>query len=116
MDDIRVKGIGKSFDALRETAHSEHDKMLEAHKGKLPRASKALKQATHRSVYFEQTGRNDVPIVRLRDVEAGSGLSGPIILVDETQTIVVEPECEAHFCSRTVVLNILYDKSQAAVA
>ena len=113
VDDIRVKGIGKSFDVVQESVHSEHARLA---KEGFPVAASALQKASKRSVYFEQTGRIDIPIVRLSDVEAGQGLRGPVILVDETQTILVEPECEAHVCTNTVVVQVLYEGDASLVA
>lgn len=116
VDDIRVRGIGKSFDVLNESTHSEHARLLSEHHGVLPKAADALQQATQRSVYFEQTGRIPIPIVRLSAIRPGQGIRGPAILVDETQTIVVEPECEAHCTSNTVILQILYKGQKWSVA
>lgn len=115
VDDIRVRGIGKSFDALKESAHSEHARLRKEHNDGFPLAKSALEKATKRQVYFEGPGRIEIPIVRLSDVETGQGVKGPAVLVDETQTIVVEPDCEAHFCSSTVVLSILYDGEKGFV-
>ncbi|MCO5549739.1 hypothetical protein L7F22_003212 [Adiantum nelumboides] len=115
VDDIRVRGIGKSFDTLKETAHSEHDRLRKEQKDTFPSAKEAIEKATKRKVYFEGPGRIEVPIIRLHDTKTGQGIKGPAILVDETQTIVVEPECEAHFCSNTVLLSILYEGDKGLV-
>lgn len=113
VDDIRVRGIGKSFDVTQESAHSEHARWMEE-KGGFTEAKSALEKATTKSVYFDKAGRIDIPIVRLKEVQPGQGLRGPVILVDETQTILVEPDCEAHVGSHTVIIQILYegDKSE----
>lgn len=112
VDDIRVKGIGKSFDVLQESVHSEHAKLS---KDGFKKASSALEKASKKSVYFEQTGRIDIPIVRLKEMKPGHGVQGPAVLVDETQTILVEPECEAHICQNTVVIQILYEGDKGVV-
>lgn len=115
VDDIRIRGIGKSFDTLKETAHSEHARLLKEQDGKFVQASDALEKATKRKVYFDGHGRLEISIVRLSDLKIGQGVRGPAILVDETQTILVEPDCEAHVCSSTLVLNILYEGEEGLV-
>ena len=47
-------------------------------------------------------------IVRLRDLERFEKVDGPAILIDETQTILVEPDCEARMLSQAVLLDIHY--------
>jgi 5-oxoprolinase (ATP-hydrolysing) len=113
VDDIRVKGIGKSFDTLQESVHSEHARLS---KNKFKKPTSALEKAVKRSVYFDQTGRVDIPIIKIKDVKAGEGVAGPAILVDETQTILIEPECEAHVCQNTVVLQILYEGDESLLS
>jgi len=113
VDDIRVKGIGKSFDSVQESVHSEHARLA---KSKFKKAIKALEKASQKSVYFEGSGRLDIPIIRLKEIEAGQGVKGPAVLVDETQTILIEPDCEAHICQNTVVIQILYEGDQSLLA
>ncbi|UZJ57525.1 hypothetical protein CBS101457_006845 [Exobasidium rhododendri] len=112
VDDIRVKGIGRSFDIKQESVHSEHAKLA---KDKFKAATSVLEKASKKSVYFEKTGRIDVPIVKLKELEAGAGIRGPAVLVDETQTILIEPDCEAHICQNTVVIKILYEADESLI-
>lgn len=107
MDDIRVKGIGRSFDALGDSVHVEHARIEKEQGGFKP--AKAVDSAERRSVYFDGHGRVDTPVIRLRDLEVGEAVMGPAICIDETQTILVEPKCEARATSKCIVLNIMYD-------
>ncbi|KAK0564876.1 hypothetical protein OC861_004053 [Tilletia horrida] len=104
IDDVRVKGIGKSYDSLGETVHAEH-KRLDKDQGGF-KESAAVQAAEKRPVYFVDQGRVDTPIVKLEDVKVGEKVVGPAICIDETQTILVEPGCEAHMTSNCVWIEI----------
>ena len=99
VDDVRVRGIGKSFEALDKTV----DQQLKEIKPKdVKFGDKEYKRAT---VYFEG-GRKDTPIYKLEDVEVGDKIQGPAILADGTQTIVVTPGASALIIETHVVINI----------
>lgn len=85
VDDIRVRGIGKSFIDLGPSVFEQADK-LDFNPVK---ASKA-KQNT--SVYFEETGRMDVPVFEIEDLSEGDLVVGPALIIDKTQTIIVDPD------------------------
>jgi 5-oxoprolinase (ATP-hydrolysing) len=99
IDDVRVRGIGKSFVGLDRTI----DQQLKDIKLRdLKPGSKAYKQA---KVYFKG-GRQDTPIYKLEDLELGDRIQGPAILADGTQTIVVTPGAAALIIETHVVINI----------
>ncbi|CDR88707.1 related to 5-oxoprolinase [Sporisorium scitamineum] len=106
VDDIRVKGVGKSFDSLGQTVLAEYRDLFGQGKGKS--ANEVEKLAT-RKVYFDQQGRLDTPVIKLDQLQHGTTIKGPAILVDQTQTILVEPQCEAHLTSQAVLIDVLYD-------
>lgn len=109
VDDVRVKAVGRTFDSLGPSVLGEHAKQVAA-KGKDAFATaKALDSAPRRDVYFDGLGRVPTAIVRLRDLACFEQVEGPAILIDETQTILVEPKCEARILSQAVLLNILYE-------
>lgn len=108
VDDVRVKGIGRSFDKLSESVHSEH-KRLSSRSGGFTKASiLSNPSCPRREVYFENAGRLPTPVVKLDQIKVGEKVEGPAILIDETQTILVEPQCEARICSESVLIAILY--------
>ncbi|SNX85842.1 related to 5-oxoprolinase [Melanopsichium pennsylvanicum] len=112
VDDIRVRGVGKSFDSLGKTVLQEYrdlfqDQPQHNHKSNTD-VSKVEKLAT-RDVYFDAQGRLQTPIIHLNNLKPGSNVEGPIILVDETQTILIEPNCTAALTSQAVVIDILYE-------
>lgn len=102
VDDIRVKGIGKSFDSLGES-------VLQQHRTLFPTTSNArpLETLNTRKVYFEG-GRLDTPIIQLDPAGEPQSVAGPAILVDQTQTILVEPDCIADLTPTAIVIRILY--------
>ncbi|WFD29420.1 5-oxoprolinase (ATP-hydrolyzing) [Malassezia sp. CBS 17886] len=112
VDDVRVKGTGRSFDALPPSVLAAHATRLHdaesAGEDAFPRA-RAAESAARRPVYFGDEGRLQTAIVRLCDIEHFKSIPGPAILIDETQTILVEPKCEARILPDAVLLSIGYD-------
>jgi len=99
VDDVRVRGIGKSFEGLEKTV----DQQLKDIKPKDVRSGG--KEYKRSKVYFEG-GRKDTPIYKLEDLEVGDRIQGPAILADGTQTIVVTPGASALIIETHVVINI----------
>lgn len=104
VDDVRVRGIGKSFSGLEKTV----DQQLKEIKAKAVDKSKAHSQA---DIYFDG-GRLDTSIFKLGDLAVGDKLQGPAILVDGTQTLVVPPGSSALVIETHVVINIGDESSQ----
>ena len=100
VDDVRVRGIGKSFAGLGKTVDQQlreikpHDVI-----------SGGAKEYKRTKVYFDG-GRRDTPIYRLENLEVGDRIKGPAILADGTQTIVVTPSATALIIETHVVINI----------
>ncbi|BGO97667.1 putative 5-oxoprolinase (putative) [Rhodotorula toruloides] len=92
VDDVRVRGVGKSFDSLGKSVFEEvrelEFKPLAREAEKDGQTSKCHEKA---SVYFEDTGRVDVPVYLLENLEAGDEAEGPALVLDGTQTIVLSP-------------------------
>ncbi|GAC92898.1 hypothetical protein PHSY_000457 [Pseudozyma hubeiensis SY62] len=109
VDDIRVKGIGKSFDSLGQTVLEEYRQLFTDKKAANTDAAHKVDPLAVRKVYFDQEGRLDTPIIKLDRLEKGTTINGPAILVDQTQTILLEPQCRAHLTSQAVLIDILYD-------
>ncbi|KAI9816679.1 MAG: hypothetical protein M1826_001753 [Phylliscum demangeonii] len=98
VDDVRVRGVGKSFERLEETV----DHQLKAITTKDVDRSKIYET---NKVYFEG-GRQDTPIYKLEDLVVGERVKGPGILADGTQTLVVPPGATAVVIKTHVVINI----------
>lgn len=98
VDDIRVRGIGQSFEGPDNTV----DQQLEELKPKDVDSSK--KHATQK-VYFEG-GVKDTGIYVLNRLDVGDKVHGPAIIIDETQTIIVVPHSTALILKTHVVINL----------
>jgi N-methylhydantoinase B/acetone carboxylase, alpha subunit len=97
VDDVRVRGIGKSF----KTSEKTIDQQLQDSE---PRDVVGHEYRTSQ-VYFEG-GRQETPIYRLDDLHVHDRVKGPAILVDDTQTIVITPGASAILTKTHVVVNV----------
>ncbi|MCI5147091.1 MAG: 5-oxoprolinase, partial [Candidatus Electrothrix sp. AR3] len=79
IDDLRLRSTG--------TAGSLHKQPIDQAEG-LPRQQALV------PVYFSQ-GWQDTALYNLDDLQAGHQISGPAILIQDTATIILEPECTA---------------------
>lgn len=101
VDDVRVRGIGKSHEGLGESTLSEADRFEFVavdvdHK----------REPKYASMYFESTGRSDVPIFLLDKLAPGELVRGPAALLDGTQSIILTPDAVAKVCSRAVYIEL----------
>ncbi|KAK2615963.1 hypothetical protein N8I77_002684 [Diaporthe amygdali] len=98
IDDVRVRGIGKSFRYAEETVDEQLKKL---------KRQEVFGKNKHSSaqVYFEE-GRLETPIYKLGDIQVGDVVNGPAMLADGTQTIVVTPKAEAVILQTHVIVNI----------
>ena len=104
VDDVRARGIGRSFRGLEKTV----DQQLQEIK---PKDLGDKKRYGSSKVYFEG-GRQDTPIYKLEDLEVGDRIKGPAILADGTQTLVITPEASALIIETHVVVNIGEESAQ----
>lgn len=98
IDDVRVRGIGKSFRYAEETVDQQLKNLKRQEVSGKNKHSSA-------QVYFEE-GRLETPIYKLGDIQVGDVVKGPAMLADGTQTIVVTPKAEAVILQTHVIVNI----------
>ncbi|KAM0426116.1 hypothetical protein ACHAPT_008747 [Fusarium lateritium] len=99
IESVKVRGIGSTGAQVREkTAYQEIASSKQ---------STYSNQATSQKVYLDGSWQ-DTGVFRLEDIPEGSLIDGPAIIIDQTQTILVEPLFQAHVLSNYVVL----DKTQ----
>ncbi|KIW89458.1 uncharacterized protein Z519_09614 [Cladophialophora bantiana CBS 173.52] len=98
VDDVRVRGIGKSFRGMSKTADQQLKEIT-------PKDVAEDKAYTTSQVYFEG-GRLPTKIYRLEDLEVGTRIPGPAIIADGTQTIIIDPKASALIIETHVVINI----------
>ncbi|KIJ95613.1 hypothetical protein K443DRAFT_322374 [Laccaria amethystina LaAM-08-1] len=86
VDDIKVRGIGKTFDTLGQSVYAEVS-ALSTH-----RVEPKEKADSWYSVYFDRVGRVDkTPVYMLDNLDVGDAVEGPAMIIDQTQTILVVP-------------------------
>lgn len=108
VDDVRVRGIGKSFRHKDKTV----DQQL-----KIIKRQGVTEKKEHgkQKVYFEG-GRLDTPIYKLEDLDVGDVVDGPAMLADGTQTIVVTPKAKALVTETHVVIDLERETKEYVVA
>ncbi|KAK4991904.1 hypothetical protein LTR50_001523 [Elasticomyces elasticus] len=99
VDDVRARGIGKTFEGLEKTVDQQLREITPKNVGN---DEKIYKKS---QVYFEG-GRQETSIYKLEDLAVGDRIKGPAIIADGTQTIVVTPEATALIIDTHVVINI----------
>ncbi|KAF9146508.1 hypothetical protein BGX30_014573 [Mortierella sp. GBA39] len=99
VDDVRVRGIGKSAQTSSLSVHEEIKTLKPA-----PVDSSNAEGLT--SIYFE-TGRNDkTPTYLLEKLPVGTTIAGPAIIMDANSAILIQPFCAGLVTSSTVVITI----------
>ena len=113
MEDVRVRGIGQSLSVPPEAPQNE----LKAAKKAGLDASRN-NQDDFTTVYFSDIGRVSTPVFFLDNLKTGRCIAGPAMIIDATQTIVVEPHATATILSRHVILEVptMAKLTQAAAA
>ncbi|WRT69927.1 uncharacterized protein IL334_006918 [Kwoniella shivajii] len=102
MSNIRVRGEGKTFN-VSPTDYATG--LKEAQSVSLP----PTKASAHNIAYFDTaSGVKEIqtPIYILSHIPVNSQISGPAIIVDSTQTIVVEPSARATILKEHVILRL----------
>lgn len=104
VDDVKVRGIGKTFDELGESVFKEVEKLQ-------TRGVDRAKADTTHGVYFDGVGRvEDTPVYLLPSLETGDKLEGPAMIIDDTQTIVLIPGAKAVLTSKHLYITLEEDK------
>lgn len=110
VDDIKVRGIGKTFDDLGPSIYEEverlyeNDQVVTLHGNGL----KGKAEAKGYSVYFAPpVGRvENTPVYLLDNLAVGDLVEGPAMVIDETQTIVIIPGARALVTSRGLYIKL----------
>jgi 5-oxoprolinase (ATP-hydrolysing) len=105
VEDIRVRGVGKSISVPQEAPQPELKSANLTSIG-------TQKQDDSSLVYFAGVGHVQTPVFFLVNLQLGSFIQGPAIVIDKTQTIVVEPNATATILSRHVILDVPTTRKQ----
>ncbi|KAI0056023.1 hypothetical protein BV25DRAFT_1995888 [Artomyces pyxidatus] len=100
VDDVKVRGIGKTFDSLGPSVFAEL-RTLQTRGVPEARASSVA------SVYFDRVGRvRETPVFELPRLEVGDEVVGPAMIIDDTQTIVIVPGARAVVAAKHIVVTL----------
>ncbi|KAF4125410.1 5-oxoprolinase (ATP-hydrolysing), partial [Geosmithia morbida] len=101
VDDVRVRSIGKGVDIKLTSPFEELRKV-----GKSMPATPPEPDSVRR-VHFEQGGWTETGVFHLENLIPGMRVPGPAMIVDKTQTVVVDPFSAATVLSEHLILDIL---------
>nr|GAT59086.1 predicted protein [Mycena chlorophos] len=102
VDDVKVRGIGKTFDTLGQSVYAE---VAELKTTAVDIDAKA--EPTRYSVYFDGVGRvDDTPVFQLDRLDVGDAVEGPAMIIDDTQTIVLVPGARAVLTSKHLYITL----------
>ncbi|KAJ6087952.1 hypothetical protein N7467_006866 [Penicillium canescens] len=93
VEDIRVRGVGKATSIAPEAPQQELKSVTTKSIG-------SEKQDDSSYVYFAGVGEITTPVFFLNNLQPGNVIEGPAMIIDNTQTIVVEPNAKATILSR----------------
>ncbi|KAK2467578.1 hypothetical protein APHAL10511_000433 [Amanita phalloides] len=106
VDDIKVRGIGKTFDTLGPSIHSELAQ-LRASDLVLSASRAGQEPDSYQSVYFDKLGRLDrTPVYLLNRLLVGAEVEGPAVVIDDTQTILVTPDARAVLTTKGLYITL----------
>jgi len=98
---FQVRGIGKTFDTLGESVYAEVAKLSTRP------VDVAVQADAQHSVYFDRVGRvDDTPVFLLDKLAVGDELTGPAMIIDDTQTIVLVPGARAVLTSKHLYITL----------
>lgn len=69
-------------------------------------ADPAKSDGKSRSVYFDEVGRVDTSIFPLDKLAVGDVVKGPAVIIDDTQTIIIDPKAEATITSQHLYITL----------
>lgn len=99
IDDVRVRGIGKSFTTLEKTVDEQLKELTKKE------VDVTAKKYNTSKVFFNSEW-HDTPIFKLEQLEIGDVVHGPTIIADGTQTIVIPPGATATIIKTHVIIHI----------
>lgn len=100
VEDVRVRSIGKGTEVQLADPFEELRRYQTT-----PPVTPTPADLT-RKVYFEDEGWTMTGVYFLKDITTGTRVKGPAVIVDKTQTIVVDPAAEAVVLSEHLIIEI----------
>lgn len=109
VDDVRVRASGSS---LRLHGKSYQEDLANVEKSIADLAGDATEK---NKVYFE-TGWQETPILSLGGLKPGTTVPGPAIILDKTQTILVDPSSKATVLEAYVIIDLELNNKKSLIA
>ncbi|ETN44794.1 uncharacterized protein HMPREF1541_09669 [Cyphellophora europaea CBS 101466] len=101
VEDVRVRSVGKGADLNLANPFEDLRRVQQS-----PPVT-PVQPESMRKVYFEGTGWSETGLYFLGDLPVGARVNGPAMVVDKTQTIVIDPSSAATVLPEHVILDIL---------
>ncbi|KAI3124877.1 hypothetical protein CBS147326_7866 [Penicillium roqueforti] len=99
VDDVRVRSVGKAKDVHTSNPFAELLKLESL-------SSPEFSEQSISKVYFENEGWVDTPMYDLTQLPTGARVHGPAMIIDKTQTIVVDSNSKAIKLPEHIILEI----------
>lgn len=103
--DIRVRGVGKFHSVAGTTPESDYEK----YGSEFSPAPESSSQGT-KKVYFENQGWANAKVYLIGNLARGQSVKGPAMIIDQTQTIVVDLNATANILTNHVVIDLRSQK------
>lgn len=107
VDELRIRAIGKSSISEDRSAFDELRALTDV---LLP-----PKPTLNHLSYFDQLGWTATPVFTLDSLEIGTRITGPALVIDKTQTILINPKSVATVLSGMVVIDVIA-QSQVSIS
>jgi 5-oxoprolinase (ATP-hydrolysing) len=106
VDDVRVRSVGKSRVLNISSPFDELKKHIAQDLTPVPTPTFS------RKIFFEKHGWTQTPVYELKSITPGAHIDGPAMIIDKTQTIVVDHLSKAIVLPEHVVLEVDRDDKQ----
>ena len=100
IDDVRVRSVGKS--RVLDISNPFEELKKYSAEGLKSTPSPVFR----RQVFFEKHGWTDTSVYQLNTINAGVHIPGPAMIIDKTQTIVVDHDSKAYILPEHVILEV----------
>ncbi|KAK3656315.1 hypothetical protein LTR56_003016 [Elasticomyces elasticus] len=101
VDDIRVRGIGKSASVTQDS-----DALVEESNTMQFFEVSKLEASRIADIYFANIGLVSTEVYLLRTLQPGSIISGPAVIIDDTQTVLLVPGAKARILSSHILIDL----------
>lgn len=106
IDDIRVRSIGKS--RVLDTSNPFEELKKYSTQGLTPTPTPIFR----RKVFYDKYGWTEASVYQLNTISPGVHIPGPAMIIDKTQTIVVDHESKAVVLPEHVILEVWKSEQQ----